>query len=109
MQAEPLSNDISNIPQSTKSSVCENSYSFLDRHDRKQRRMRMKCQSEGVASMRSSLGTANMSFPLTPFNGAITQQQKLETLSELVNIPTRVRFHFCLLKFVRAKTSHAIY
>lgn len=54
--------------------------SLLGRHERKQRRRLMKCQSEGVAAMRSSLD----------FTPSTHQRPKLETLNELVNVPAQV-------------------
>ena len=102
MQLGPIPSD---VPQSTSSSETGNSNGLaLSRHERKQRRRRMKCQSEGVASMRSSLDITNMMRPSTHVGEIINQQPKrLEALSELVNLPTKVSKHFIypIIKFSR--------
>ena len=63
--------------------------STLSRDDRKQRCRRMKCQSEGVASMRLSMDKVNMLNPSPHVGELFRQQPKLETLSEFVNIPAK--------------------
>ena len=87
------------MPQSTVSSDSNNSNGLvLSRHDRKQRRRRMKCQSEGVSSMRLSLDTPNL--PSSHVGEIINRQpQRLEALSELANLPTEVSIH-CIYHFI---------
>lgn len=90
MQMGPSSND---TPQATSFNNADSSNGLaLSRHDRNQRRKRMKCQSEGVALMRSSFDKTNTRVRHCSHVGEISnhQQPQLETLSELVNLPAKV-------------------
>ena len=91
MQLGPNSND---IPQATSFNDTDSSNGLaLSRHERKQRRKLMKCQSEGVATMRSSFGKTNARGTQCSHVGEIINRQQpkqLETLSELVNLPAKV-------------------
>jgi hypothetical protein len=64
--------------------------SVLTAQERKQRRRAIKCKSEGVAFMRSSLPAANVVMPFLPALVETKQESTLETLSELVHVPAKV-------------------
>ena len=77
----------------------------LSREERKQRRKRMKCQSEGVFNMRSSLNTSDMPAPSPHIGEFIDRQPKLEAVTELVNVPVNVSHAFlrCVFALLRYK------
>ena len=91
MQAGPIPSKLTSTTHAASlnntSGISDNT--TLSREQRKQRRRLMKCQSEGVASMRLSLDTSIALHPSPHVGEIICQQPKLETLSELVNIPAK--------------------